>query len=129
MLDGVDLQELGSARELALIYMKNRQNKIKSLETYLMSKALFISGTENIDDKNKQIREYNELLTECQDLLYPAKITDRKKFESSFKDRVKALQGKSVTDLIGKRKFKLGKKPKENFSKTLTTRKNWEKIN
>lgn len=128
MLDGVDLQELGSAKELALIYMKDRQNKIKSLETYLMSKALFISGTENIEDKNKQIGEYNKLLTEYQELLNPTKIADRKKFERSFKNKAKALHGKSVTDIIGNKNLKLGKKQIENFSKTVTT-KNWSKVN
>jgi hypothetical protein len=128
MLDGVNFQELGSARELALIYMKNRQNKIKSMETYLVSKALFISGTDNIENKNKQIGEYNKLLNEYQELLNPTKIADRKKFERSFKDKAKALQGKSVTDLIGGKNLKLGKKQKESFSKTLST-KNWSKIN
>jgi hypothetical protein len=128
MLDGVDLQEQGTARELALIYMKNRQNKLKSMETYLISKALFVSGTENIEDKNKQIGEYNKLLTEYQDLLNPTKIADRKKFERSFKDRAKDLHGKSITDLIGNKTLSLGKKPKENFSKTLST-KNWGKVN
>jgi hypothetical protein len=128
MLEGVDLQELGSARELALIYMKNRQNKIKSMETYLISKALFISGTDSIEDKNKQIGEYNKLLSEYQELLNPTKIADRKKFERSFKDQAKALGGKTVDDLLCNKKLKLGKKQKESFSKTLST-KNWSKIN
>ena len=98
------------------------------METYLISKALFISGTENIDDKNKQVGEYNKLLTEYQELLNPTKIADRKKFERSFKDRAKSLHGKSITDIIGNKTLSLGKKPKENFSKTLVT-KNWEKVN
>jgi hypothetical protein len=127
MLLGVD-EEPESARELALIFMKNRENKIRSMETYLISKALFISGTENIEDKNKQIGEYNKLLSEYQDLLNPTKIADRKKFERSFKDRAKSLHGKSVTDLIGDKTLSLGKKPKESFSKTLET-KNWGKVN
>jgi hypothetical protein len=33
-----------------------------------------------------------------------------------------------VNDLIGGKKLSLGKKSKENFSKTLST-KNWQKIN
>ena len=108
--------------------MKNRQNKLKSMEIYLTSKALFISGTENVEDKNKQIGEYNKLLTEYQDLLNPAKIADRKKFERSFKDRAKDLHGKTITDLIGNKTLSLGEKSKENFSKTLAT-KNWGKVN
>jgi len=127
MLLGVD-EELGSARELALIYMKNRENKMRSMETYLISKALFISGTENVEDKNKQIGEYNKLLSEYQDLNNPQKITERKKFERSFKEQAKSLKGMKVADLMGGKKLSLGKKPKENFSKTLST-KNWERVN
>jgi hypothetical protein len=128
MLLGVD-EELGSARELALIFMKNRENKIRSLETFLISKALFISGTENIEDKNKQIGEYNKMLSEYQDLTNPTKVADRKKFERSFKDQAKGLKGMNVNDLVGGKKLSLGKKPKENFSKTLSAAKNWGKIN
>ncbi len=128
MLDGVSIQEPGSPRELALIYMKNRENKIRSMETYLISKALFVSGAENIDDKNKQISEYNKLLVEYQDLLNPTKIADRKKFERSFKQQAKDLSGKSMDDLLKGKKLKLGKKYKDDISKTLTT-KNWGKVN
>jgi hypothetical protein len=127
MLLGVN-EELESARELALIFMKDRENKIRSMETYLISKALFISGTENPEDKNKQIAEYNKLLNEYQNLTNPTKIADRKKFERSFKERAKSLHGKSITDIIGDKNLSLGKKPKESFSKTLST-KNWGKVN
>jgi hypothetical protein len=136
MLDGINLSlpgsprevEIGSAREMALIFMKDRANKIQSMETYLVSKALFISGTDDIEGKNKQIGEYNKLLTEYQDLVNPAKIADRKKFERSFKQQAKDLSGKTMNDILGGKKLKLGKKHKDNFSKTLTT-KNWGKVN
>lgn len=98
------------------------------METYLISKALFISGADNIEEKNKQIGEYNKLLSEYQDLLTPTKIADRKKFERSFKQQAKDLGGKTMGDLLGGKKLELGKKHKDNFSKTLTT-KNWGKIN
>jgi hypothetical protein len=127
MLDGVDLDEPGSAKELAMVFMKDRQNKIKTMETFLISKALFASNTENPDDKRNQINEYNKILTEYQDLVNPAKIADRKKFEKSFKQRAKALSNKSMTDLIGNKDLSLGKKPKDGFSKTLAT-KNWKKV-
>jgi hypothetical protein len=107
--------------------MKNRENKIRSLETYLMSKALFISGTENLEEKNKQIGEYNKLLSEYQDLTNPTKIADRKKFERSFKEQAKGLKGMKIDDLLGGKKLSLGTKPKGSFSKTLTS-KNWGKI-
>ena len=97
------------------------------METYLISKALFISGTENLEDKNKQVNEYNKLLNEYQDLINPSKIADRKKFERTFKEKAKDLGGKTLTDLLGDKKLSLGKKPKENFSKTITT-KNWSKV-
>jgi len=127
MLEGIDT-ESGSPRELALIYMKNRENKIRSMETYLISKALFISGTENVEEKNKQIGEYNKLLSEYQDLTDPQKIGERKKFERSFKEQAKGLKGMKVTDLIGGKKLSFGKKPKEDFSKTFSA-KNWKKVN
>ncbi len=136
MLGGIDLSspgslrevEIGSAREMALIFMKDRENKIKSMETYLISKALFTSNTENPDDKRSQINEYNKLLSEYQDLLSPTKIADRKKFERSFKKQAKDLSGKTMDDLLGGKKLQLGKKYKDNLSKTLTT-KNWGKVN
>lgn len=127
MLLGID-EELGSARELALIFMKNRENKIRSMETYLISKALFISGTDSVEDKNKQIGEYNKLLSEYQDLTNPQKVTERKKFERSFKEQAKGLKGMKVNDLVGGKKLTLGKKPKENFSKTLSANRNWSKV-
>ncbi|KYK22760.1 hypothetical protein AYK24_00600 [Thermoplasmatales archaeon SG8-52-4] len=127
MLDGVYPEEPGSPKEMALIFMKHRQNRIKSMETYLISKALFISGTENLEDKNKQVNEYNKLLNEYQDLINPSKIADRKKFERTFKEKAKDLGGKTLTDLLGDKKLSLGKKPKEDFSKTITT-KNWSKV-
>ena len=108
--------------------MKDRANKIRSMETYLISKALFASNTENPDDKRNQINEYNKILSEYQDLVNPTKIADRKKFERSFKQQAKDLGGKTMGDLLGGKKLELGKKHKDNFSKTLTT-KNWGKIN
>ncbi len=136
MLDGINLSspgsprevEIGSAREMALIFMKDRANKIQSMETYLVSKALFASSTENPEDKRSQINEYNNLLGEYQNLINPTKITDRKKFERSFKEQAKDLSGKTMEDLLGGKKLELGKKYKDDISKTLTT-KNWGKIN
>jgi hypothetical protein len=128
MLDGVDLQEPGSPREMAMIFMKDRANKIRSMETFLISKALFASGTENPEDKRSQINEYNKLLGEYQNLVNPTKIADRKKFERSFKQQAKDLSGKTMDDLLGGKKLHLGKKYKDDISKTLTT-KNWGKIN
>ena len=127
MLDGVYPNDPESAKEMALIYMKDRQNKIKTMETYLISKALFISGTQSIEDKNKLISEYNQLLSEYQDTINPSKVTQRKKFEKSFKSKAKDLSGKTLSDLVGGKNLSLGKKPKDNFSKTLTT-KNWGKV-
>lgn len=136
MLDGINLSspgsprevEIGSAKEMALIFMKDRANKIRSMETYLISKALFASNIENPDDKRNQINEYNKLLGEYQNLINPTKIADRKKFERSFKQQAKALSGKTMDDLLGGKKLELGKKHEDNISKTLTT-KNWGKVN
>jgi len=126
MLDGVDLPEPGNHKELALIYMKHRQNKIKSMETYLISKALFASNAEDPDSKRTQINDYNKILSEYQDLLNPAKPADRKKFERSFKDQAKALKNMTIKDIIGDKILTLGKESKGTFTKNISS--NWKKV-
>lgn len=110
--------------------MRQRQTTIDNLKLFLSHKAIFAANASDPEDHKKLINEYNKLLGELNDELSPENVLDRKKYASNMKDRVKALKGKTMQDLFPGKELKLGKKSKNEFNKTISSKTgNWGKVN